>query len=86
MSIFPVKINDWFEPLSSGWNDVQDVLEYHRCYACGDKVKMNKGVVHHAIAYGHGYAWCSVRCFESGKKARPDKRRERRLSRRFREF
>lgn len=38
---------------------------------------------HHSIPWGYGDIWCSEKCLHSGKIARPDFRRERRLKRRY---
>lgn len=83
MSIYPVRLNEWFPPGDEHFEIVSSFVEFNRCLACGDSPNYKKAVGHHSIFVGYGDVWCSWKCCHSGKIARPDKRRERRLNRNF---
>jgi len=83
MSIYPVPLNKWF-PFGDP-NYIGSFIEYHRCVACGKKPKYSKAWGHHSLPWGYGEVWCSLKCLDSGKVARPDKRRKRRINSRFKQ-
>lgn len=86
MSIYPVRLKEWF-PFGDEYYDFAYITVKHtRCYACGDRVRYSRAIGHHSIPWGYGDIWCSEKCLNSNKKARPDKRRERRLNRRSSKF
>lgn len=79
MSIYPVPLAEWF-PIGDP-HYMGDSIQYYRCEACGKRPRYSKAWGHHSLPFGYGEAWCSEKCLDSGKKARPDKRRERRINR-----
>lgn len=82
MSIYPVKLIEWFPFGDEHYDVVQSMVKYTRCLACDKKPRYSKAIGHHSLMVGVGEIWCSEKCLNSGKKARPDKRRERRAKRR----
>jgi hypothetical protein len=84
MSIYPVKLSEWF-PMGDEYHQTAiSCLSYMRCKACGRKVtRWKKAIGHHSLPWGYGDLWCSKKCLLSGKTARPDKRRERRFKRKI---
>jgi len=83
MSIYPVRLAEWF-PLGDEQHDICiTIIECTRCLACGKRPRFKKAIGHHSLPWGYGDLWCSEKCLNSGKTARPDKRRERRLRRKY---
>lgn len=81
MSIYPVRLNEWF-PVGDE-NYCKDIVDAMRCFACGKKCRYKKVWGHHSLPWGYGDVWCSEKCLNSGKEAKPDKRRERRIKRKM---
>lgn len=86
MSIYPIKLSEWYPFGNEYYEVVYFLVNYSRCLACGNKVRYNKAVGHHSLIVGVGDSWCSWKCCKSGKVARTDKRRERRLNRKFTKY
>ena len=83
MSIYPVLLSEWY-PLGDAEHWVTlDIVTCNRCYACGARVRWKKAVGHHSLPFGYGDLWCGWKCAKSGKKAKTDKRRNRRIKRKF---
>lgn len=83
MSIYPVRLSEWF-PFGDEQHDIcTTIVECTRCLACGDRVRFKRAIGHHSLPWGYGDLWCSEKCLNSGKTARPDKRRERRMRRKY---
>jgi hypothetical protein len=85
MSTYPVRLSEWFPPGDEQYDIILSIVSYSRCYACGKHPRYLGAVGHHSLFVGYGDIWCSWKCQESGKKAKTDKRRQRRLNRRYRE-
>lgn len=84
MSIYPVQLSEWF-PFGEEMHDIAyDIVSLSRCLACRKRLRFNKAIGHHSLPWGYGDIWCSWKCCRSRKIAKPDKRRERRLNRQFR--
>jgi len=62
MSIYPVKINQWFLNKKELEN-IKTFLPNLKCNACGKKAN-TRGYVYHAILHGYGIEdyWCSIKC------------------------
>lgn len=84
MSIYAVKLNEWY-PIGDT-NYIGDVISSYRCLACGSKIRYSKAWGHHSVPFGCGDTWCTEKCFHSGRVARPDKRRLRRLKRQWKKY
>lgn len=83
VSIYPVKLSEWY-PFGDERHEIAaSIVDVARCYSCGDRIRWNNAFGHHSLPYGHGDIWCSEKCSESGKKAKPDRRRERKFKRRY---
>lgn len=83
MSIFPVKLSEWF-PLGDEKHEIAtSICSVERCYACGGKIKFHRAYAHHSLPWGFGDIWCSEKCIKSRKKARIDRRRTNRLFRKI---
>ena len=83
MSIWPVRLAEWF-PFDHECHEITlSIIKAWRCRACGKRVKFNKAIGHHSLPWGHGDLWCSWKCCNSGKIAKQDKRWFRRIRRKF---
>ena len=82
MSIYPVKITEWYDDAENAFNTEREtltwLLPYLKCLHCKTKMKTNwnTGYVHHSITFGYGDAWCSKECLQ-GKGLKPMTRKER---------
>lgn len=83
MSIYPVKLSEWFPPGDEYHDCIYIIVKFMRCNACGKKPRWLAAVGHHSLMVGMGDLWCSWKCCFSGKVAKPDRRRERRLRRKY---
>lgn len=86
MSIYAVKLSEWYPFGDEMYEFASSIVRIFRCYACGKKARYSKAVGLHSLPFGHGDVYCNWKCYDSGKVARPDRRRERRLRRRDPEF
>lgn len=83
MSIYPVKLKDWYPYSDEMYEHSKGVVEVTPCYICGKTAKYSKAIGHHSIPWGYGDIWCSLKCFNSDKIQKPDKRRLRGRARRY---
>lgn len=81
MSIYPVRLSEWFPPDDENHSIAYEIVKVFRCLACNKKLRWKSAVGHHSLPYGCGEIWCSWKCCNSGKTAKPDYRRERRFKR-----
>lgn len=86
MSIYPVKLSEWFPFTDEMYFYAKTWVDSSRCLACGKKMRYSKAIGHHSIPWGYGDVWCSWKCCRSGKVAKPDYRRQRRLKRKYYPF
>lgn len=85
MSIYPVKLSEWFPSGDEMYENASSMVEAFRCLACDKKIRYSKAVGHHSIPWGHGDVWCSWKCCKSGKVYKKiDKRRYGRFIRKTR--
>jgi hypothetical protein len=76
MSIYPVKLSEWYAYGDEMYEIAVSVVNSFRCLACDKKVKYSKAIGHHSIPWGNGDIWCSWKCCKSRKiHKRVDKRR-----------
>ncbi len=86
MSIYPVILSQWY-PFSDEMHWYAfTAVKCSRCVACGSRLRWKAAVGHHSIPWGYGDLWCNWKCCNSGKIAKPDKRRERRWKRKNKKF
>ncbi len=86
MSIYPVKLSKWY-PVGDEMHDIAYyIVQAYRCYGCDKKLRWKSAFGHHSLPWGHGKIWCSERCCDSGRVAKPDYRRNRRFKRKFGDF
>lgn len=83
MSIYPVRLSEWFPYGDEMYEHAYTTVEVSRCYACNKKLKYSKAIGDHSIPWGYGLIYCSWKCCRSSKISRPDRRRERRLKRKY---
>jgi hypothetical protein len=83
MSIYPVKLCEWFPVGDEMYENASSIVKIVRCYACGKKCRWKAAVGHHSLPWGHGDLFCGWKCCKSGRVAKEDKRRQRRMRRRF---
>lgn len=86
MSIYPVKLCEWFPPDSVCFSIIYSLIKTARCHACGSKCRFKAAVGSHSLPWGNGDLFCNWECCNSGKVAKPDIKRERRLKRKFKDF
>lgn len=82
MSIYPVRLSEWFSPPSEQFDTCLWIIKQSRCYACGKKLRFKSAVGHHSIPWGNGEIWCSWKCCKSDEVAKADKRQCRTFNRR----
>lgn len=72
MSIYPVRLNEWFPKGDEYHDNAKTMVKYSNCIVCGKKgKKINYKLVygHHSIPWGNGDIWCTKKCYKSkGKK------------------
>lgn len=86
MSIYPVKLSEWF-PVGDEMHDTTySIVNCIRCLACGNKARWKAAIGHHSLPYGNGDLWCSWKCCNSGKVAKLDNRQKRRIKRKYNKF
>lgn len=62
MSIYPVKICEWWPKGNKHREDVEEMLLYLPCLTCGKKVT-TRGYLDHSAPYGGpNRAYCSMKC------------------------
>lgn len=83
MSIYPVRLSEWFPPSDEMYPILLSIVNNTRCTACGKHPRYLGAVGHHSLPWGNGEIFCSWKCCRSGKVEKLDKRRERRLKRRY---
>lgn len=83
MSIYLVRLSEWFPPGDEMYENAFGITKHSRCLACGNRMRYKKAIGHHSIPWGYGDIWCSWKCCESRKIAKEDKRRIRRMNRRY---
>lgn len=69
MSIFPVRIKEWYvpeKPFGSEIETLKAILPILGCSHCGKKIRWDRGYVMHSITYGGPDGrWCSKKCLEA---------------------
>lgn len=86
MSIYPVRLAEWFPLGDERYWICIGIVSSSRCPSCRSKIRYSKAVGHHSVPFGYGEVFCGWKCCNSGKVAKPDKRRQRRLRRRHPEI
>lgn len=63
MSIYPVKLIEWFPMTDELTHIARTVVEYSKCKSCGrGGMKYHRAYGHHSIPWGYGDVWCSKKC------------------------
>ena len=83
MSIYPVQLAEWFPPGDEMHDTLMSIISVTRCHACNKRCKFRKAVGYHSIPWGNGDLYCSWKCLDSGKVAKPDKRQLRKIRRKY---
>jgi hypothetical protein len=81
-----VKLSEFFDPQDEMFDTAYLLVKLGRCHACGHKLRWKAAVSRHCLPYAGSEMWCSWECCRSGKTAKVDKRRERRMNRKFKDF
>lgn len=83
MSIYLVVLSKWY-PFGEDRHDIAvEVIRASRCPTCRSRIRWKRAVGHHSVPFGCGDVFCSWKCAHSNKVAKPDKRYERRLCRKW---
>ena len=83
MSIYLVKLCEWFPPGDELYEICSSIIEFSRCESCGKKLSFRKAIGHHSIPWGNGNVFCSLKCTKSTRQIKPDRRRIRRWKRKY---
>lgn len=68
MSIYPVKIQEWYPAGDEMYEMSKLFVQYSKCLKCGrGGIKYHKAWAHHSIPWGHGDVWCSWKCYRDRK-------------------
>ena len=67
MSIYPVKLNDWY-PKGDEMNEIAILsVKFSNCLQCNKKgkdIKYRYAIGHHSIPWGNGDIWCTKKCYD----------------------
>jgi len=83
MSIYPVRLSEWFPMGDENHDNAYMIVKALRCMACDKRVRWKAAVGHHSLPWGNGDLFCGWKCCYSGKVAKEDKRRLRRRKRKY---
>ena len=81
MSIYPVRLCEWYPSGDELHDTAYWIVKSWRCFACDKRVRWKAAIAHHSLPFGHGDLFCSWKCCHSGKIAKLDKRRLRKVNR-----
>jgi hypothetical protein len=66
MSIYPVRIKEWYvegKPFGAEMPMLKSMLRCLPCIQCGKKIRWDRGYVMHSITFGGPDGrWCSKKC------------------------
>lgn len=80
MSIYPVRLSEWFPPGDEMHDMAYLIVKISRCFACYKRPRWKSAVAMHALPWGYSdEVFCSWQCCKSGKVAKPDKRQSRKI-------
>lgn len=69
MSIYPVKLSEWFPRGDENYQNSKMMVKFGQCYKCGKKnIKYSTAFGHHSLPWGYGDIWCSSKCYRSKSK------------------
>jgi hypothetical protein len=71
MSIYPVKLNEWFPKKDKMYENSLIVVKLSNCVECGKSgknIKYRYAIGHHSIPWGNGDIWCTKRCYNKWNK------------------
>lgn len=81
MSIYPVRLSEWFPFNDEMYPILLSIIIYTKCLSCNKNPRYLGAVGHHSLPWGNGDLWCSWKCCKSGKVHKSDKRQKRKLNR-----
>lgn len=67
MSIYPVRMNEWFPKDNENHFYAKTSVKYVSCFQCGKegkKINYKLAWAHHSLPWGHGDVWCTTRCYK----------------------
>jgi len=67
MSIYVVKLSEWFPKGDEYYENSKMMVEAMGCLKCGKKgknIKYRYAMGHHSIPWGNGDIFCTKRCYE----------------------
>lgn len=68
MSIYAVKLKEWFPPGDESHKIMRIIVETSRCYGCGKKrLSWQTAYGYHSLPWGNGNIWCTQKCFNRRK-------------------
>lgn len=71
MSIYPVRLNEWYPKGDEYYGNAKTSVTYSKCIVCGkDGKNINYRYAwgHHALPWGYGDVWCTKKCYTSKRK------------------
>lgn len=66
MSIYPVRLQEWFPPKDERRSIALTILKYTKCACCGKKnIDPRYAYIYHSAPWGHmtDEVWCTKRCY-----------------------
>jgi hypothetical protein len=75
MSIYPVRITEWYDDPKNAFHAEREmlktILKYTKCECCKKSIKWQTGYVMHSITFGYGEAWCTKKCLVGKRDSQP---------------
>ena len=66
MSIYPVRLKNWFPKGDHNYEIVHAIVKDSKCAVCGKKPRYRYSIGYHALPWGYdGTVWCSTKCLRS---------------------
>lgn len=63
MSIYPVKLSEWYPPGDEHYEYALMMVKSTKCLVCGKIAQYRYAMGHHSLPWGYGDVWCSKKCF-----------------------
>jgi hypothetical protein len=75
VSVYPVRLQEWFPPKDEKRSNALLVLKYGECARCGKKnMDPRYAWIYHSAPYGFctDHMWCSTRCLNAPEKVKEE--------------
>lgn len=66
MSIYPVRLSEWFPPGEENHDTMKLIVSSSKCLHCDKKrVHWQKAWGHHSLPWGNGDVWCNEKHYRN---------------------